>query len=74
MLIGLSPVLTEVKKHARAVKGFRETNAAFQALSQSLTNEQIESWGKQEEDAMNFRGEALRVYDVKSTKGNIMKI
>lgn len=66
------PVSTESKKYSRAVKGLRETYSAYQGLSDSLTEEQIDLWRAQEEDAMEHRGEYLRIYEVKSVRGIVV--
>ena len=45
-----------------------ETGAAFQALTDSLSVEQIVEWKKQETRSL-ARGDALKVYEVQQGKG-----
>ena len=61
---------TETKKYARAVKGLRETRGAFERLSESVSEPQKRLWGAQYDEAMEKRGESLRIFEVKENKGN----
>ena len=60
---------TETKKYDRAVKGLRETQGAFEGLSASIGTSQMQLWGAQYDEAMEKRGEFLRIFDVKESKG-----
>ena len=64
-------VNTETIKYARAVQGLPKSNTAFEGLSASFSPDQIRLWGEQEKIAMEKRGEHLRIYEVKSSNGNI---
>ena len=60
---------TETKKYARAVNGVRETQGAFESLSASVSASQRQLWGAQYDEAMEKRGEFLRIFEVKESKG-----
>ena len=60
---------TETKKYARAVDGVRETQGAFEGLSASVSASQNQLWGAQYDEAMEKRGEFLRIFEVKESKG-----
>ena len=60
---------TETKKYARAVNGVRETEGAFERLSASVSASQLQLWGAQYDEAMEKRGEFLRIFEVKESKG-----
>jgi hypothetical protein len=60
---------TETTKYARAVKGLSETQGAFEGLSASVSASQMQIWGAQYEEAMVKRGEFLRIFEVKESKG-----
>jgi hypothetical protein len=65
---------TEIKKYARAVKGLRETQGAFERLSESVSEPQKRLWGAQYDEAMEKRGKFLRIFEVKENKGNYKHI
>ncbi len=46
-----------------------ETGAALEALTDSLSAEQVEEWMKQEQRALAQRDDALKVYEVQQDKG-----
>jgi hypothetical protein len=46
-----------------------ETGAALEALTDSLSAEQVEEWKKQEQRALAQRDDALKVYEVQQDKG-----
>jgi hypothetical protein len=54
----------------RAQAGLAETKEAFEALTSSLSQEQVNEWKTQEEEAMLARGESLDIYDVQMEKGS----
>lgn len=56
-------------KYSRAVKGLASTKEAFEALTDSLSPALVEDWSKAEKKAMKLRGDHLRIYDVRITKG-----
>lgn len=60
---------TETKKYTRAVNGVRETQGAFESLSASVNASQMQLWGVQYDEAMEKRGEFLRIFEVKESKG-----
>lgn len=60
---------TETKKYARAVNGVRETEGAFERLSTAISASQLQLWGAQYDEAMEKRGEFLRIFEVKESKG-----
>jgi len=60
---------TETKKYTRAVNGVRETQGAFEGLSASVSASQNQLWGVQYDEAMEKRGEFLRIFEVKESKG-----
>ena len=62
---------TETKKYSRAVKGLAETEGAFRALSGSVSHSQIQLWEAQYDEAMINRGEFLRIFEVRQSKGTL---
>ena len=50
--------------------GLAETQNAFEALTNSLSSENIQMWTKQEEEALDKRGSSLDIYNVLVEKGN----
>lgn len=51
------------------MKGLRETGEAFVGLSESISELQKQLWGTQYDEAMEKRGEFLRIFEVKESKG-----
>jgi hypothetical protein len=60
---------TETTKYARAINGVRETQQALAGLSASVSASQIRLWRGQYDEAMEKRGEFLRIFEVKESKG-----
>jgi len=57
------------KKFQKALEGFSDTRAAFQGLTDSLSEERIQDWKRQEKQASRHRGNALKIYEVQQEKG-----
>jgi len=57
------------KKFQKALEGFSETRATFQGLTDSLSEERIQDWKRQEKQASRHRGNALKIYEVQQEKG-----
>ncbi len=57
------------KKLQKARQGLSETQAAFVGLTESLSEENIQEWKRQEEVALRWRGDALKIYEVQQEKG-----
>ena len=55
-------------KFIRAKDGVADTQPAFAQLTDCLDPSLINEWTRQEQVAMEKRGEHLAIYDVKSTK------
>lgn len=55
-------------KYSRTIKGLADTREAFDALTKSLNPALVVAWTKAEKQAMDERGEYLRIYDVNITK------
>jgi len=53
----------------RAEEGVADTQPAFEQLSDWLDPSLVQEWTRQERVAMEERGDALHIYDVKSNKG-----
>lgn len=51
------------------MNGVRETQGAFEGLSASVSASQNQLWGAQYDEAMEKRGEFLRIFEVKESKG-----
>jgi hypothetical protein len=60
---------TIVTKWNRATKGIRETSAAYQDLTSRLDDAWIADWTAQEQNAMEERGDALKIYVISSENG-----
>jgi len=56
------------KNFQKALEGFSETRAAFQGLTDSLSEERIQDWKRQEKQALRHRGTALKIYEVQQAK------
>jgi len=63
----LAPTLS--KKFQKALEGLSETRAAFQGLTDSLSEDKIQDWKRQEKQASRQRGDALKIYEVQQEKG-----
>jgi hypothetical protein len=57
------------KKLQKARQGLSETQAAFEGLTESLSEENIQEWKREEEVALRWRGDALKIYEVRQEKG-----
>ena len=55
-------------KWIRAKDGVADTQPAFEQLTNCLDPSLIEEWTRQEQVAMDDRGDHLAIYDVQSTK------
>jgi len=60
--------LTISKKFQKALEGLSQTRAAFQGLTDSLSEEKIQDWRRQEKQASRHRGDALKIYEVQQEK------
>jgi len=63
----LAPTLS--KKFQKALEGLSETRAAFQGLTDSLSEDKIQDWKRQEKQALRQREDALKIYEVQQEKG-----
>jgi len=61
----LAPTLSSSQK---ALEGFSETRAAFQGLTDSLSEDKIQDWKRQEKQALRQRGDAVKIYEVQQEK------
>jgi len=57
------------KRFQKALEGFSETRAAFQGLTDSLLEERIQDWKRQEKQALRHRGNALKIYEFQQEMG-----
>ena len=57
---------TIATKWTRAQDGIKETQTAYWELTERLNTAWIEEWTRQEQIAMQDRGEALKIYMVAS--------
>jgi len=51
------------------MEGLSDTKATYQGLTDSLPQEQIQDWIRQEKQASRHRGDALKIYEVQQEKG-----
>ena len=51
------------------MEGLSDTKAAYQGLTDSLSQEKIQDWIRQEKQASRHRGDALKIYEVQQEKG-----
>ena len=58
-----------LKKYKRAKSGLTETKSAYDRLAESLDAVKVMEWKEQEQRAMEERGDALRIFEVKLEKG-----
>jgi hypothetical protein len=58
-----------VAKYKKAVKGEEESRIAFEELDASVDDTSSQEWTREEREAMEFRGEYLRIYKVQIDKG-----
>jgi len=63
----LAPTLS--KKFQKALEGLSETRVAFQGLTDSLSEDKIQDWKRQEKQPSRQRGDALKIYEVQQEKG-----
>jgi post-segregation antitoxin (ccd killing protein) len=61
-------------KHKAAVKGIEVTQAAFEGLDKGISDSTRKAWSKEVADAMEKRGEYLKIYQVKVDEGKNGKI
>jgi hypothetical protein len=59
-----------LKKFQRAKKGLTETKPAYEGLADTLDAVLVSEWKQEERQALEKRGDLLRIYDVKFEKGN----
>jgi hypothetical protein len=62
---------TIATKWKRAQDGIKETETAYEELTDRLDNDWIEKWTRQEREAMQNRGEDLKIYVVASEKSKV---
>lgn len=62
---------TIVTKWKRAQDGIKETETAYEDLTDRLDKAWIDKWTRQERIAMENRGEDLKIYMVASEKSKI---
>ena len=62
---------TIVTKWKRAQDGIKETETAYEDLTDRLDKAWIDKWTRQERIAMENRGEDLKIYMVTSEKSKI---
>lgn len=62
---------TIVTKWKRAQDGIKETETAYEDLTDRLDKAWIDKWTRQERIAMENRGEDLKIYMVASDKSKI---
>lgn len=62
---------TIVTKWKRAQDGIKETETAYEDLTDRLDKAWIDKWTRQEQIAMENRGEDLKIYMVASEKSKI---
>ncbi len=62
-----------IKKWKRAETSFAEMKEAYEDLRCRLTEDDLESWNSQAEQASLLRGEALEIYDVKIEQSKFLK-
>ena len=70
MLISEFIVKSLKRKFAKALPAMKQSIEVFQELDQSLELKTRKKWQAQEDMAMEFRGDCLSVYNVKSEKGD----
>ena len=58
-----------VKKWTDAMKGVREMKEAYEGLSESMEEETLKGWKEEEAEAMENRGEFMKIYEIKFNKG-----
>lgn len=57
-------------KYSRAISGLAETRPAYIKLTNSLDPNLVAEWRLAEAEAMENRGEFLRIFDLKIEKGD----
>ena len=67
-------VASLLKKYKKAVKGQSETKKAFEGLTKTLPANLVSDWTTAESKAMIERGDALKIFDVKESKGNYVHL
>ena len=63
-----------VNKYKRAVKSRENTKVAYESLTDSLEEAKVNEWRAAEKQAMEERGEYLRIYEVQESKGAFQMI
>ena len=58
-----------VNKYKCAVKSHENTKVAYESLTDSLEEAKVNEWRVAEKQAMEKRGEYLRIYEVQESKG-----
>ena len=67
--LNCSTVPAMVKKWTDAMKGVREMKEAYEGLSESMEEETLKGWKEEEAEAMENRGEFMKIYEIKFNKG-----
>ena len=65
---------TLLKKFKCTEKGLTETALVYDGLADSLNVQSVREWNQQERQAMEERGDLLRIYDLKLEKGKFWSI
>jgi hypothetical protein len=63
-----------LKRYDDAVDGMQDMKAAFEELSETVDEQVLAEWKADERRAMDFRGDYLRVFDVRMEKGLSCKV
>jgi hypothetical protein len=58
-------------KHTKAKRELSLTKEAFEQLTQTLDDDVVQRWTRQEAEAQEKRGDALKIYDIVAQKGLI---
>jgi hypothetical protein len=74
MLMCASTVNSLKRKYARALPAQQESLEVFEELDKSLNTKSRKEWEMQEAMAMEYRGDYLNVYNVKSEKGELFPL
>ena len=51
------------------MKGVREMKEAYEGLSELMDEETLKGWKEEEAEAMENRGEFMKIYEIKFNKG-----
>jgi hypothetical protein len=61
-------------KHVKAIKGFKAMKEAFDQLSSSINQADLEQWTKEAEEADFKREDSLKIYGINLEKGMVYSI